>query len=66
MNIFLINLSFSSKSLFDNKKAIRGGIPVVFRKEIFKLYVNLWKIFLINLYNGVNIAHFKYIGIQPD
>lgn len=33
LNMFLFSGSFSSsKSLFDNKKAIRGGIPIVFRE----------------------------------
>ena len=34
---------FSSKAVFDNKKAIRGGIPVVFRKYLFYWYIDIQK-----------------------
>lgn len=30
---------FSKKSVFDGKKAIRGGIPVVFRKFTFECFL---------------------------
>ena len=39
-------ICLSSTSVFDNKKAVRGGIPVVFREYLF--YVQFTFLFLIH------------------